>query len=84
VGNLGHLVAADDPRDSEEFKTMQKAELKKLIQLLRNGAPLSELDKIHFLADSNMKPPGILMKAFVLVFLACVVGAVILILKLLY
>lgn len=84
AGNLGHLVADDDPRDTEEFKKMQKAELRKLIQLLKNGAPPSELEKINFLADSGMRPPGIVLKVLMTVLFIFIIGIVVSILKLVY
>lgn len=53
AGNLGHLVAVDDKRETEEFKKIQKKELQKLIQLLKSGAPASELDKFHFYGETD-------------------------------
>jgi len=84
LGNLGHLISADDPRDSDEFKSMQKAELRKLIQLLRAGASPKDLDEISFLGNSDAKVPGLGMRIFVGALVLLFVGLLSFVLKRIY
>ena len=53
-GGLSHFLTDWDIRAKDtEYKDMQKRELKKLIALIENGAPLTELQKIHFLGSTD-------------------------------
>ena len=51
--NLEHYLADADIRERDPaYRTMQDAEMEKLLTLLRTGAPDAELAKIHFLGYS--------------------------------
>src|SRR5688572_21255379 len=51
---LEHFLSHADIRArDEEYRTMQKTELTKLVSLLRAGAPDAELRRIHFLGYSD-------------------------------
>jgi hypothetical protein len=51
--NLEHYLADRDLRDRDsDYRAMQDAEMEKLVQLLRTGAPNAELAEIHFLGYS--------------------------------
>ena len=51
--NLDHYLADADIRARDaEYRAMQDAEMRKLVILLRAGAPDSDLEKIHFLGRS--------------------------------
>lgn len=49
-GNLEHYLSDGDirARDSS-YRDMQDGELRKLIQLLRHGAPMAQIRRINFL-----------------------------------
>jgi hypothetical protein len=51
--NLEHYLADLDIRKRDpDYRAMQNAEMEKLVQLLRAGAPIAELAEIHFLGYS--------------------------------
>lgn len=51
--NLEHYPADDDIRERDAgYCAMQDAEMRKLVRLLRAGAPDAELVKVHFLGYS--------------------------------
>ena len=53
TANLDHYFSDEDFRkESSKHKQMQENELKKYIKLLRNQAPIKELDEISFLESS--------------------------------
>ena len=50
-GNLEHYLADADIRSKDDaFRDMQDRELRKLIQLLRQEAPIAQLRRITFLS----------------------------------
>ena len=52
--NLEHYLADGDIRERDAaYRTMQDADMQRLVTLLRTGAPDSELTKIHFLRESR-------------------------------
>ena len=53
LGNLHHYVDDEDWRKKDEWqRDMQKAELRRLIKLLKEGAAEAEIQKISFLGKT--------------------------------
>ena len=52
-GNLEHYLADTSVRAKDaEYRTMQDLEMQKLIRLLRDDAPLAELQRVNFLSPA--------------------------------
>jgi hypothetical protein len=52
-GNLEHYLADTDIRAKDvAYRTMQDCEMLKLIRLLRDNAPLAELQRVSFLSPA--------------------------------